>query len=727
MFLISVSTLFQADIEEAKTQENAKLQNALQEMQVQFQETKEMLIKERENAKKADEKVPIIQEVPAIDHEMMNKLTAENEKLKDLVSSLEKKIDETQRKYEETNKISEERLKQALDAESKIIQLKTDMQRLEEKLSDMETEDQILRQQVSLHSPVGKMSEHLAIASEPHLENGHHGTEEKKTSEPESVTPVKKFGTESDNKLRKSQIERQHESVDSLIKCVSQDLGFSNGKPVAAVTIYKCLLHWKSFEAEKTSVFDRLIQMIGSAFENQDNNEHMAYWLSNTSTLLLLLQRSLRTTGAASLQQKPPPAPSLFGRMAQCVRFEAKYPALLFKQQLTAYVETIYGIIRDNLKKDLSSVLSSCIQVYLTLSNRKEPWFCCISRIWKGGVGLVTEHLKKAVELEDTRGFTRKFRGENKIHLMEICFNNRGRFMKITEIATRRKPLLLVIPEGVKEVVAEDGLRSGVPLSAGKWARAVICECKEKVQDWTHEGKAIARMMGVKVKGRPVLLRRWPPRENMIIPRKFRRGWLELKGLPFHLWEEDQLKFILKKWGRVMEVAREAVKLLDLTKVKLWVEMHPNVVLPALLEVEDGAWKYIVAVSVIGEEGEDDTVMSETTHCRYEWLKEGGCVSQTTKFAEGLRGSIRGNECYSRELLPRACYRCLKYNKGPKREKESWLHASPDAPQAHDVTASLHLSSEWVSSAKATMQPRSGDERAGVEVIHGEDGRADEL
>ncbi|KAF6164990.1 hypothetical protein GIB67_005359, partial [Kingdonia uniflora] len=29
----------------------------------------------------------------------------------------------------------------------------------------------------------------------------------------------------------------------------------------------KCLLHWKSFEAERTSVFDRLIQMIGSAIE----------------------------------------------------------------------------------------------------------------------------------------------------------------------------------------------------------------------------------------------------------------------------------------------------------------------------------------------------------------------------------------------------------------------------------------------------------------------------
>lgn len=42
---------------------------------------------------------------------------------------------------------------------------------------------------------------------------------------------------------------------------------------------------------------------------------------------------------------------------------EAKYPALLFRQQLTAYVEKIYGIIRDNLKKELSSFLSSCIQV----------------------------------------------------------------------------------------------------------------------------------------------------------------------------------------------------------------------------------------------------------------------------------------------------------------------------------------------------------------------------
>jgi hypothetical protein len=48
---------------------------------------------------------------------------------------------------------------------------------------------------------------------------------------------------------------------------------------------------------------------------------------------------------------------------------EAKYPALLFKQQLTAYVEKIYGIIRDNLKKELASLLSLCIQVLSSLIN----------------------------------------------------------------------------------------------------------------------------------------------------------------------------------------------------------------------------------------------------------------------------------------------------------------------------------------------------------------------
>ncbi|KAJ7972561.1 Myosin [Quillaja saponaria] len=366
-----------ADIEEAKTQENEKLQSALQEMQLQFRETKSLVEKERETAKREVEKVPVIQEVLVVDHAMMEKLTSENEKLTTLVSSLEKKIDDTEKKYEEANRISEERLKQALDAESTIVKLKTTMQRLEEKFSDIESEKQILHQALQ-GSSVKKMSEHLSTPVPQKLENGQHLIEEQKAI---FVTRGKKFDTESDSKLRRSYIEHQHENVDSLINCVMKNIGFSHGKPVAAFTIYKCLLHWRSFEAERTGVFDRLIQMIGSAIENQDNDDHMAYWLSNTSALLFLLQQSLKSassTGGTPVR-KPSAPTSLFGRMTMGFRsststnlampafeivrqVEAKYPALLFKQQLTAYVEKIYGIIRDNLKKELASLLSLCIQ-----------------------------------------------------------------------------------------------------------------------------------------------------------------------------------------------------------------------------------------------------------------------------------------------------------------------------------------------------------------------------
>ncbi|XP_030499748.1 myosin-6 isoform X1 [Cannabis sativa] len=372
-----------ADLEHSKTQENEKLHSALQEMQNQFKETKAMLEKEREAAKREAVKVPVIQEVPVIDHAMLEKLNGENEKLKALVSSLEKKIDETEKKYEESNKISEERLKQALDAESKIIHLKTVMQRLEEKFSDIETENKILRQQTLLKTPVKSTAGLPPTPATPAtpIANGHHANEESRADEPQSTTPVKKFGTEADSKLRRSLIERQHENVDALINCVVKNIGYSQGKPIAAFTIYKCLLHWKSFEAERTSVFDRLIQMIGSQIENQENNDHMAYWLSNTSALLFLLQRSMKGAGSGATQQrKLPPATSLFGRMTLGFRsspssanlpapavdvirqVEAKYPALLFKQQLTAYVEKIYGIVRDNLKKELSSLISLCIQ-----------------------------------------------------------------------------------------------------------------------------------------------------------------------------------------------------------------------------------------------------------------------------------------------------------------------------------------------------------------------------
>lgn len=75
------------------------------------------------------------------------------------------------------------------------------------------------------------------------------------------------------------------ENVDALIECVIKDVGFSQGKPVAAFTIYKCLMHRKSLEAEKTSVFDRLMQMIGAAIE-VIRMHHPSHYLNHCDHLI---------------------------------------------------------------------------------------------------------------------------------------------------------------------------------------------------------------------------------------------------------------------------------------------------------------------------------------------------------------------------------------------------------------------------------------------------------
>lgn len=72
---------------------------------------------------------------------------------------------------------------------------------------------------------------------------------------------------EVEEKPQKSLNEKQQENQELLIRCVSQPLGFAGNRPIAACIIYKCLLHWRSFEVERTSIFDRIIQTIGHAIE----------------------------------------------------------------------------------------------------------------------------------------------------------------------------------------------------------------------------------------------------------------------------------------------------------------------------------------------------------------------------------------------------------------------------------------------------------------------------
>lgn len=52
------------------------------------------------------------------------------------------------------------------------------------------------------------------------------------------------------------------------------------------------------------------------------------------------------------------------------MQVEAKYPALLFKQQLDAFVQKIFPMLRDNVKKEITPQLAACIHAPRTATTR---------------------------------------------------------------------------------------------------------------------------------------------------------------------------------------------------------------------------------------------------------------------------------------------------------------------------------------------------------------------
>lgn len=83
--------------------------------------------------------------------------------------------------------------------------------------------------------------------------------------------------SETDDKPQKSLNEKQQENQELLVRCITQHLGFACSRPIAACIIYKCLLHWRSFEVERTSVFDKLIQSVGHAIEVWKRNQRLVF------------------------------------------------------------------------------------------------------------------------------------------------------------------------------------------------------------------------------------------------------------------------------------------------------------------------------------------------------------------------------------------------------------------------------------------------------------------
>ncbi|GAV69100.1 Myosin_head domain-containing protein/IQ domain-containing protein/DIL domain-containing protein/Myosin_N domain-containing protein [Cephalotus follicularis] len=400
------------DLEDAKGQEIAKLLNSLHEMQEQLGEAHAAIIREKELAKLAIEQAPpVIKEVPVVDYTKLELLKNQNEELEDEIRELKKKIEHFEERYKEVDRESKARFREAEEAQFKAMQLQETVEKLESNLSNLESENQVLRQQVLVASANEEVSEEIgilrskitnlesenevlrnkAIVAEhmvtpekiplkaKNLDNGHQTEEGIQAKGSRPLVSLTKQGSLTD---------RQQENHEVLIKCLMEDKRFHKNRPVTACIVYKVLLQWRSFEAEKTNIFDKIIHAIRTSIEKQDHISDLAYWLSTTSTLLFLLQSTLKASTAhiaTSHRNRTSPA-SLLGRTAhgfhstsmgmgissgysgmdgkpnEQSKVEAKYPTLIFKQHLTAYVEKIYGMIRDSIKKEISPFLHLCIQ-----------------------------------------------------------------------------------------------------------------------------------------------------------------------------------------------------------------------------------------------------------------------------------------------------------------------------------------------------------------------------
>ena len=174
-----------------------------------------------------------------------------------------------------------------------------------------------------------------------------------------------------------------------LILSLKENLGFDGERPIAAIVVFRSCLKWKAMQQEKNTLFDRIMETIGQQVESaQDNNIFLGYWLTNTVALYYLMQKytkpagesgitaRLRMSGQQTAKGLIASAASYFtrsplrnssdlsirgGTAGLSMQFEAKYPALLFKQKSSALVQTIFPMLRDNIKREISSSLGACI------------------------------------------------------------------------------------------------------------------------------------------------------------------------------------------------------------------------------------------------------------------------------------------------------------------------------------------------------------------------------
>ncbi|KAG5018521.1 hypothetical protein JHK87_014376 [Glycine soja] len=369
--------------EEAKHVEIFKLQKMVDALNLELDAAKLATINEcNKNAVLQNQLQLSVKEKSALERELvaMDEVRKENSLLKGSLDAFEKKSTALELELVNARKDHDKTIQKMREFEHKCSELGQNVKSLEGKLSSLEDENHVLRQKALSVSPKSNHRGLTKSLSEKYSSAIAPRTEQKPTFE--SPTPTKLIphitrGGLSDSHRSKLTADRHQDNYELLSRCIKEDLGFKNGKPLAASIIYKCLHHWHAFESERTAIFDYIVDGINDVIKVGDDDIVLPYWLSNTSALLCLLQRNLhsnvfltttaqlytRSSGLTSRIGNGMRSPlKLLGYDDSASHVEARYPAILFKQQLTACVEKIFGLIRDNLKKDLSPLLGSCIQ-----------------------------------------------------------------------------------------------------------------------------------------------------------------------------------------------------------------------------------------------------------------------------------------------------------------------------------------------------------------------------
>ncbi|XP_078444494.1 protein OPAQUE1-like [Wolffia australiana] len=299
----------------------------------------------------------------------MEEINKENMHLKNTVNSLSKKMLDVEQEFLKAKKSNAENLEKLAQIESENLKLRQGLQSMSEKISSMMEENSALRQKSLDMTPVSQNLSRSTLKKHHHL--------------PPSPELQATFNTPVLGRLRSPYqrgrvvrtIDQYEGHLEFLLTCIKEDMGFKGGKPVAACVIYKFLLQIHAFEAEVTPIFDGIIEGINGVIKDTEEHNLMAYWLSNTSSLLCLLQSNIRfdaffTSPARAVSSSPGLGK---GRVLQDPKYrlknyeespllDARYPAVLFKQQLTGCLEKIFGLIRDSVKSEITSLLAACIQ-----------------------------------------------------------------------------------------------------------------------------------------------------------------------------------------------------------------------------------------------------------------------------------------------------------------------------------------------------------------------------